>query len=261
MVSCIIKGRLGNNGFIQMAAYCYALKHGLEYHCPDNTLASDIWPNYFTHLSNPNWNPNLETVYVNDGKHSYTELPFKEEWRCKNIIIGTKDGSTGFFQSYKYLKGYHDEIREAFKLPTTFIPNKIAYHVRRTDFLQLQLKHPVVTENYLSLSMVRLNSRMDVNTLHAYYSDDIDWCKEFTKKLNGINYFVFSENNSPESDFNDIMQCEHIVTSNSTFSVLAAILAPNPNKVVICPEKFFGEGNSHLDTSTLYPHGWIKEKY
>ena len=244
-----------------MAAYVYALKHGLEYHCPDSTLAPHLWPNYFTHLSNPNWNPNLQTVYVNDDKHSYTELPFKEEWRDKNIIIGTKDGSTGFFQSYKYLKGYHDEIREAFKLPITYLPNTISYHIRRGDFLNLSDKHPVITENYLNTAMIRLANKINIGTVHCFYSDDIEWVKKYCASISVNGSFWFSENENPETDFQLIMSAENVVTSNSTFSVLAAILASNPNKVVICPEKFFGEGNAHLDTSTLYPHGWIKESY
>lgn len=244
-----------------MAAYAYALKHGLEYHCPDNTLAPHLWPNYFTHLSNPNWNPDLETIHVNDNQHSYRELEFKEEWRDKNIVIGTTDIKTGYFQSYRYLRGYHDEIREAFKLPTTYIPNKVAYHVRRTDFLNLKEKHPIITEKYLIKAMDDLSNKVNGSTVNVFYSDDIDWCKTFAKNVHSFNYFDFSKSNSAESDFKDIMQCEHIVTSNSTFSVLAAILNPNPNKVVVCPENFFGKSNSHLDTSTLYPHGWIKEIY
>jgi hypothetical protein len=249
-----------------MAAYVYALKHGLEYHCPDNTLAPHLWPNYFTHLSNPNWNPNLETVYVNDNKHSYTELPFKEEWRDKNIIIGTTDGATGFFQSYKYLEGYEDKVRIAFGFSDKEIKKEwVGIHWRLGDYLSLPLHHPIVSEKYLSDSIGFIkNSTGAINCFYCC-SDGINELKNFACKnyIDEIWKFTFSINQSELKDFTSLMYCENLIVSNSSFSVLAAILNPNKNKVVVCPDEsnYFGIKNKHLDISTLYPDNWIRIKY
>lgn len=243
-----------------MAAYAYSLKHGLDFHIQDTSIAPHLWELHFQELKNPNWNPELETVYVNDNQHPHRELEFKEEWRNKNIIIGTTDINTGYFQSYRYLKGYEDEIRTKFGLPVEFIPNTVSVHIRRGDFISYSDKHPVVTEKYLDDAIGYFINKTNFNVLNIY-SDDIDWCRMYALKFGNTVTVNFSENKTPEEDFKNIMTGEHIITSNSSFSVLAAILAPNPNKIVICPRNFFGEGNKHLDTSTLYPHGWIKMNY
>ena len=265
MVSFISKGRYGNFMFVACAAYAYSLKHGLGFHIQDKSLAEHLWPLYHQDLKNPNWNPDLETVYVNDNQHPYRELEFKEEWRDKNIIIGTTDINTGYFQSYRYLKGYEDEIRIKFGLPVEYTNNKISCHIRRGDFLTYSDRHPVITKTYIESAVSVLYKK---EKLIAYYSDDIEWVKNnYPERYVDVygNHFniksVFMEGESVEEDFKGIMKGEHIITSNSSFSVLAAILAPNTNKIVVCPRNFFGEGNKHLDTSTLYPHGWIKMDY
>lgn len=259
MVSFVSKGRYGNFMFVACAAYAYSLKHGLDFHIQDKSLAEHLWPLYHQDLKNPNWNPNLETVFVNDGQHCYRELEFKEEWRDKNIVIGTTDINTGYFQSYRYLKGYEDDIRVKFKLPIVFLPNTVNIHVRRTDFLGLADKHPVITYSYIDNAVSFFISRNE-KSFFKIHTDDMDWCKEYVGR-SGLSERFLVLSNSVEGDFKSMMNCEHSITANSSLSVLAAILSPNPNKVVICPTDFFGKGNSHLDTSTLYPHGWIKRDY
>lgn len=259
MVSCISKGRYGNFCFANMAAYVYSLKHGLDFHIQDTSIAPHLWPLYHQDLKNRNWNPELETVYVNDNQHSYRELEFKEEWRDKNIIIGTTGINTGYFQSYRYLKGYEDEIRIKFGLPVDFLHNTVGIHIRRTDFLQLADKHPVITKKYLNDAINFFLLRLG-KTYFVIYTDDIDWVIKYIEERNDSDSFM-AISNTVEKDFKGMIECEHFITSNSSLSVLASILNPNPNKIIICPKHFFGEGNKHLDTSTLYPHGWIKYEY
>lgn len=260
MVSFISKGRYGNFMFVACAAYAYSLKHGLDFHIQDKSLAEHLWPLYHQNLFNSDWNSDLETIFVNDNQHKYRELEFKEEWRNKNIIIGTTDINTGYFQSCRYLKGYEDEIRDKFLLPTEYMQGVVSCHIRRGDFLNYSDRHPVITERYLDGAIGLLLKKYNIECV-SFYSDDIEWCKDYISKRELNVRSILFNSRLPQMDFQGIMQGEHIITSNSSFSVLAAILAPNPNKTVICPRNFFGDGNKHLDTSTLYPHGWIKMDY
>ncbi|SRR5712692_10380768 len=265
MISVITKGRYGNSMFQCAAAYVYSLKHELEFHAPDKSLAPHLWPVYLQHLSNDNWNSDLETVSVNDGKHTYTPLPFKEEWRDKNIMIGTTDINTGYLQSFRYLEGYEPAIRKAFKLEAVTMPYTCSIHFRGGDYYQYPDKHPVITVEYLREAINAMIAKTGCQW-YFVYTDDIPHCievmAEVTKLFSGIR-FVLNLAGDEEDDFINLMAHANAITANSSFSVLAAILNPNPEKVVICPDEsnYFGPGNSHLSVEDLYPPNWIRIKY
>lgn len=267
MVSFISKGRYGNFLFVACAAYAYALKHGLGFHVQDKSLAPHQWKLYLQHLINPNWDSTLETVYVNDDKHTYTELPFKEEWRNKNIIIGTNDINTGYFQSYKYFEGYEEQIRQAFNFKPTLLKDFVSIHVRRGDYVNLNEHHPTVTLEYISEAIYKVRTVTKRRWKFIVFSDDIEWCKaNFIKGVydEGLSSheFFYSENKTEQEDFLAMMSCQHNIVANSSFSVLAALLNPFRH-LVVCPHEnnYFGIKNKHLDVSTLYPDNWKRIKY
>lgn len=263
MVSCISKGRYGNFCFANMAAWVYSYQHQLDFHIQDRTLAPHMWPLYHQHLKHPNWDKSLPTVYINDDGHRYRELPFEYSWRTKNIIIGTTDIKTGYFQSYRYLQ-YCEHILVDQFIGGDVMHKGCAIHVRRGDYTELSHLHPVITEKYLDESIGYMVSR-GVRAF-KFFSDDIKWCKEFYVKewveLRNKIDFYFSEGNEI-SDFKEMVHFEHQIVANSSFSVLAAILNPNPNKIIICPdeESYMGPQNKHLDVTDLYPANWIRIKY
>ena len=71
MVSCNLLGRQANQMFIIAATVAYALHYRLEYHIPAHTLNDSVWKPMFTHLENPNWNPELPTVIAKENGHQY----------------------------------------------------------------------------------------------------------------------------------------------------------------------------------------------
>lgn len=266
MVSAISKGRLGNFSFVNMVAYCYSLQNGLDFHIQDRSLALHQWPLYFQHLKNPNWNPNLETVYVNDNQHHYRELEFKEEWRNKNIIIGTEDINTGYFQNYGYLDGYADQIRKAFGFNDEIKEGVIGCHLRYGDYRTLRLFHPPITPSYIYNAMkVFMHNGYDNFRI---FSDEIDYAKEqvalaWKEDNEFMPYISFVEGQSELEDFSELISCEGNIVSNSSFSVLAALLSSNKEKEVVCPheENYFGVENKKLSVATLYPKHWYRIKY
>ena len=266
MVSFVAKGRMGNFMFIAAAAYMYSIRNHLHFHVPYESLAPHLWPVYLQHLQNENWNPDLERIYVNDDGHKYKPLPYKEEWKDKNIIIGTQSVETGYFQSYKYTENYLQTIRFMFGFQFKKQYGTVGIHVRRGDYLNYPDKHPVVTAQYILYSVNDLKKSGARIYKYKFFSDDIAWCKEFFLYNPDVfkGYTVeFSEGKTEYEDMEELMNCQFLVISNSSFSVFSAMLNPHPEKKVYCPheDNYFGIENKHLDVSTLYPASFLRIKY
>jgi hypothetical protein len=257
MVTCILKARLGNQMYIIAATVAYAIKHRLEYHIPIHSTQDTIWPVRFTNLQNKSFDKRLPKIYVNDGKHSYTELPFKEEWRKMNIFIGTESIETGYFQNEKYFEGLEEQVIPVFGFPYEGLPGFVGIHVRRGDYLNFQDEFPPTPIDYYerAINMFLLKGYRSF----IVCSDDIRWCRVMFKKfeVKGV-AFTFSEGHSDKEDMVLLSCCEHFIGSNSTFSTWAYILNQNSNKIGTFPTVWFGPKNSHLDSSGIYPKGSIK---
>lgn len=85
-------------------------------------------------------------------------------------------------------------------------------------------------------------------------SDDIDWCKRNFKGAN----FYFVDDEDPIIDLYIQTLCDNNIISNSTFSWWGAWLNPNKDKVVVCPDPWFGKSYSNYSTQDLIPEEWVQ---
>lgn len=264
MVSCRLVGRMANQMFTIAATISYALRHGLEYHIPAHTLNDNVWKPIFTHLQNPNWKPTPFDLIAYERTHSYEPIGEFHHYTETSENIGFNIIIDGYRQSLKYFEDYLPEVRKAFGFyynPQS--KNACAIHVRRGDYLNYPTKHPVVSKQYVLDAMKIMKDKGATN--FNFFSDDIEWCKnefEHIPDMNGC--FINFHNDNPELiDFQLMLCCNHFIISNSTFSLMAAILSESPNKIVISPDEsnWFGSGNSHLDVSDLIPKEYIRIKY
>lgn len=175
----------------------------------------------------------------------------------------------GYWQSNRYFEGIGNIIR--MELQPTTLPGKtnldlidlmshsssVAVHIRRGDYLSNPTAvnyHGVCSLDYYRAAINFMVNKLQTPTFFIF-SDDLTWAKE---NLN-IQYPVhYVDNNSGENAFQDlrlISTCKNQIIANSSFSWWGAWLNPNPNKIVIAPQKWF---LVNKDTSTLYPDGWIK---
>lgn len=258
LVSCNLIGRQANQMFTIAATISFALRHGLEYHIPAHTLNDSVWKPMFTHLENPNWNQGLPTITIREQGHHYQELGTFDNSDDYNIIID------GYRQSVKYFEDYLPEVRKAFGFTYNPIYGLTScIHIRRGDYLNYPDKHPVVNVTYLEKAVVKMVSRGIVN-FHVF-SDDMNWCKSFfdNSDLSKFSNFYYSGGSDELEDFKKMLYCPNFIISNSTYSLMAAILSESPNKIVISPDEsnWFGEGNKHLDVSDLIPKEFIRIKY
>ena len=212
------------------------------------------------HLVNKEYNQFLPKIILEEKQHSYHEQPFNHGWENLNIVFN------GYFQSYLYFDWNREEILKLFgfqsdgKYLTEDVP--VSIHIRRGDYVQLQDKHPVITEGYLANAIDVFKSQNFKDFL--VFSDDIPFCKEnINDRIYPGVHFKYSEGNNEWQDMELMSNCGGHIISNSTFSWWAAWLNQNPNKIVVTPdeESWFGVNYKHHDVSTLLPKDWVRIKY
>lgn len=251
MVSFKPQGRLGNYLFQLATTIVYAAKYGIEFSAP--ALTNDrFWnPIYFPHLVNPKFEQGRADIIVEEKVlFKYDELPFKEEWRDKQIIL------RGYFQNPKYFMdgNLHDVYREALlnilNFPIREVPmkNTVSVHVRRGDYLQLTEKHPFISKGWIESAM-----RLFPNHTFLFFSDDIQWCQN---EFGGREDCIFSVRRNEEEDLILMSQCNHHINSASTFSWWGAWLNRDLNKKVIVPKQWMTPSHSNQWTEEIVPKEW-----
>lgn len=246
--TCQFIGRTGNQLWQIAATVNYALKHGMKVGFPERSVNEKEWPLMFKNL--PRFRGSHKTwAQPDDG--GYYEIP-----RYANGIM-----LRGFFQSYKYID-HPKTLPEVKKLIgyEDLEPIKgVAVHVRRGDYLIHKDGFPVLPEQYYWNSLKELVKRVSKSErVVTFFSDDIEWCKD---QWSGYAYHETSSN--PVSDLFEMSRFEHQVIANSSYSYWAAMLNPNPDKIVICPHhtQYYGPANAHLKTVDLYPPAWTQLKF
>jgi hypothetical protein len=250
-LSIEIKGGLGNIMFQIATAYASSIEN--------NMLLTVNKTNYHgAHYSIDKYSSNiLRNVVYSDSNIGYDyfgENEFKYN-KLPKFIFNTK--LNGYFQSEKYFKNYRNEILKFFE-PTDDIINNIelkygniltkktcSIHVRRGDYLHLELFHPVLPINYYKESFDKLGSNLE----YLIFSDDISWCKE---------NFDFIPNKTFVDDLEDYEEiylmslCNNNIIANSSFSWWGAWLNKNIHKKIIFPKVWFGNSLLYHDTSDIY---------
>jgi len=248
-------GRLGNHHFMMANVLAYSLRHGLEFTAPSRT-SHDYWsPLYLHHLVNPNFNPSLPAIQIDEKHFHYEEIPFDESWRNMNILMN------GYWQSEKYFLDYKDDVIKLFNYPWHLEEDVCAIHARFGDYLSIKGKHIVVDEDYLTRAMDIIKAAKGIKRFRVY-SDDIAY---FKQNFGQLYDFEYSEGKSIEQDLIDISCCHSQIMSSSTFSFWGAYLNKNPDKIVVCNKQWFQDGwkdeyQRIVDTKDIYPddNRWIK---
>lgn len=246
-------GRMGNFLWQAACAISYALKHGLEFSVP-NTTTSEKWnPLYLQHLVNPNWVEGWHSdIVVREQRFAYDEIPFDESWRGNQIVLD------GYWQSWKYIDEYRDEIIGLFNFPYQLKDNVCGIHARFGDYLEIPNKHVLTNEHYLMSAISYITEKTGI-TRFKVFSDDIPY---FKNNFGYIYDFEYSTNTNEVEDFVELSCCHSSINSSSTFSWWAAYINKNPSKVIVTPILFFREGwkenTQEVTTDDIIPKEWIK---
>jgi hypothetical protein len=229
-------GRTGNQLFQAATAYALAKRNGAQvlYPCKNKSK----YTSEPTLKLEPQYNgEQIKLTYEEPKDFTYQPIPFTPDMEL-----------IGYFQTEKHFVDYREDILKLFPQPIK-VPNTVGIHVRRGDYLRHGTKHPVVTKNYLLEAMT-----VFVGYDYLFFSDDIEWCTENFSMISRVAFSVQDQ----ITDLRLMAGCDHNIISNSSFSWWGAWLNPNPDKTVIAPKVWFGEGNRHLKTENIVPENWVK---
>jgi hypothetical protein len=252
MVTFEPAGRLGNWLLEFFCAAAYAFKHEQSFTVLPQGHRDRKWnPCYLPELVNSNFNHNLEKIDLWENGHGFQELPFEENWANKNIFIH------GYRQSFKYCEDYRDEVLALLDDKWEMKKGVVSIHIRRGDYTNLVTKHIQYDIEYIKKSIKYFNELGYFS--FKVYSDDIPFCREEFSKPDFSQLIIeFSHHADEWNDLMDLSCCEHHINSSSTFSLCAAWINRNKNKIIITPVNWFVEGWMDMDTSDIVPDNWIK---
>ncbi len=246
-------GRLGNQLFQVSAVLSYAKKHGIEHVLP-------VWSNQWTEGADMsevfrgpfNIDPNITNQSADDFVESsmeYAQIP-----RSRRINL------QGYFQSELYFD--QDLVREALS-PELRIENEIveknvglfegfcSIHVRRDDYLKYPDIHPFLGTEYYRSAIERMKAEGYQNFL--VFSDDSAWCRQ---NFVGPEFSFSDRNQKNYEDLFLMSLCSSHIIANSSFSWWGAWLSRNPHKIVIAPQRWFGENGPRKHN--IIPNKWIQ---
>lgn len=250
-------GRLGNQMFQYAALRGIADKHGYEWCIPPSNFQvepkageeKDHQLLEAFELRSLKETKLLGAPYIEEKSFTFDEDLFEN---CKDNI-----NLYGFFQTPKYFNHIADSIKEDFTFRSdilnpckeifSFNTKTISLHIRRSDYVQKQDYHPLLTLNYYEEAL----SNFEENTQVIIFSDDPKWCK--TQPLFDSDRFLISESNNNMVDMCLMTLCDYHIIANSSFSWWGAWLANS--KKVIAPKVWFGPA-ANLDDRDLVPEEW-----
>lgn len=199
----------------------------------------------------------------------------KKDYRFDERILNLPDNVylDGYWQSYKYLEGMEDVLREDFAFKKDFDEksaamaekicsvNSVCVNVRRQDYVH----NPANSTFFVSLEIDYYKRAAEIvaarvaNPHYFVFSDEIDWCE---KNLDFLRPAVFVGHEYAGEKFQYYLRlmtlCKHFIISNSTFSWWSAWLSESLDKIVIAPKNWVRDPEINKNTDDLIPPDWIR---
>ena len=160
---------------------------------------------------------------------------------------------SGYFQSEKYFRHNLKEIQRLFKLSDRTV-DACGVHVRRGDYLNVPHVLPVLPIEYYASAVDRAVRHWNVGRF-VVYTDNATWARShFLPRFRSYR-MELSPQRGDIHDFVGLTECRWLITANSTFSVMAGILADHGR--CISPRGWFNP-NAGLDSRDIVPEGWTR---
>ena len=175
----------------------------------------------------------------------------------------------GFFQSYKYFHAYKSEFINMLHNPykdeiDNFLTECelkqvaakpmqqfefVSIHVRRTDYLQLSDIHLNLGIAYYEEAISNFSKE---KSIFLIFSDDVEFIEREPLFQNLANKYIVT-NQDDEYCFWLMSACHHNIIANSSYSWWASYINSNPNKLVMCPSKWFGPKGPEYKIRDIIP--------
>src|SRR5438445_13818663 len=131
----------------------------------------------------------------------------------------------------------------------------VSVHVRRVDYVAnagAAAYHGTCDTAYYRESIEYVVQRVS-NPTFFIFSDDPEWVKSEFKFEFPIVPVIHNRQVAAYEDMMLMSRCAHNIIANSSYSWWGAWLNRNPDKVVVCPKRWFKIGK---DTKDLYLENW-----
>jgi len=245
MSNCYVHpiGGLGNQLFIIAAGYAYAKKHGKTL-----IIVADNWvagqgnsvlsykDTIFKNFEYGSLPVTRDVVSIHEKRLNYDKLLFYPG----NVSLH------GYFQSLKYFEEFKDEFISLLDIgdnnppPNIYPITRVAFHVRRGDYLRYPNIHYVCKTEYFDYFLNIFAPEMIKGTKIYMFTDSPEHVK---KEFNMFNYTLV-ETDSDVKELAMMSKCDIIVGSNSTFSWWASLIG---KKTCHFPSKWYADGKEHGD--------------
>jgi hypothetical protein len=157
--------------------------------------------------------------------------------------------------------GVQNDSFHAWKDRISLQPNSVSVHIRRGDYLdETNSKIFNSLNNQYYQEAIAEVSKKHKDAHFFVFSNDIAWCKK-TWGSNPCFSIVSAQNQLLDvHDFSLMKQCRHNIIANSTFSLWAAYLNDNPNKIIVAPKKWYKniKLQKRYEQGVLAPNNWLK---
>lgn len=194
-------------------------------------------------------------------------ITMKKDYEYDFDIMQLSEGYLdGFWQTWKYFENVQPEIRKAYRFTNDLTgkdkmymeqirkTNSVAVHVRRGDYDKHQdIYGNICTQVYYQRAISTIIQEVE-SPFFYFFSNDMEWTKAMFGERDN---YIYVEGNSEEQGYIDMQlmsACKHQIIANSSFSWWAAYLNSNPDKKVICPERWI---NTRA-TPDVYCMDWVK---
>lgn len=251
MVTCKSLGRLGRfaNQMFQIAGVIgIATKNGHPFCFPK-------WVNY-DHRDRFGSSEDIEVYkFFENELPEMVDIPYQYRWIDWGYHdVRLKDGAwdlAGHFQSDKYFSHCIDKVRHYFRMKDEYPPNDyVAIHYRAGDYTDdPNAYHPRCSREYYEKAM----SLFSASTEFVVFTDDAEKAREVFFSVSQTLSFYHGDY---IEDFKMMKSCKHFICANSSYSLMAAILADQPGKKIVCPKRWFGK-EAPITFEGMYPENAI----
>ena len=254
MISVKLTGGLGNQLFQIFCCLSYSFRYNLSvvlpYTTQDGCRTKTYWNNIFDNLKS-----NLKKD-IKLKKYNEKQFHFKEILETDNIILN------GYFQSWKYFIDKYDDIYKILELDNKKLPYKVknacSMHFRIGDYKYKQKYHNLLPIEYYDKGLEYLvkHTKDDWNIYYFCESEDNRIVKltidELKCKYKNLNFIKVSDQKDDWEQLLIMSNCVHNIIANSSFSWWGAFLNSNKEKIVVCPDKWFGSKNIKNNIDDLF---------
>ncbi len=248
-------GQTGNIFFQIATASALAWDNNADPYFPGLAIVPSLYQHYFSHCK---ITPPREEISYNwiEPASKYVPIPYQQ-----NMSL------SGYFQSWKYFDHHKERLVALFAPPKKDlkqIEQKYGHLLSQPNTVGIQIRYYMEeAPSYAQYGRDYLEKTMKLfpeTSLFIVSSNNINFAKNEVP-VEGRNV-IFLEGDPAYIDFYLLTRCKHNIITNSTFGWWAAYLNQNPDKIIVCPDSWFGQEDSSSNFKEnhpdFYPESWIQ---